>query len=146
MKKLIAVVFLLCACSSSFAVVSGVQPSVGSVAVADFRTTAVATASDVLGTTVALPANATAVVCYVTTDKGSATNFVITPAGAISGNPASTGYYGNTAKAQTLTNDGRHVVRFERVDFGAQKYCSVYCRVTGTPTSSGCSIQYKFEY
>lgn len=112
------------------------------------RTTATLTTSDVIGTTFSLPQDAVGVYFYVEVDKGSLTNVIFQPCGAIDGNPAATGYYRvpDAKYTYTWTADGFYVVYVPAEAFGAPQYVSMFVRGTGTATSSGCQVWRKILY
>lgn len=112
----------------------------------EVRASAVLTNSDVLSTTFTIPANAAAVHYYVDFTKGSLTSADFAPAGAMNGNPASSGYFKSAGKVQTLSTTGKYHIRVAREDFGTYRYGGIFVLGTGTVTSSLASVKIKFEY
>lgn len=111
----------------------------------ELRAAAIVTTSDVVTTfsaaTLGTPDNKIeAVVVYVSYTIGSATNVVITPAGAMTGNPAAAGYYKNSSKAVTLTASGTYAIRVPREEFAAGQYMGIVALGSGTQTSSSLTI------
>lgn len=109
------------------------------------RASGVLTTSDVLSTTFTIPADAKAVHFYVDFTKGSLDSATFAPAGAMDGNPAATGYYKTTGKAENYTATGRFHIRVPREEFGAYRYGGIFTVGTGTTTSSNALIRVKFE-
>lgn len=109
------------------------------------RESGVLTTSDVLGTTFTIPSNAKAVHVYANYTAGSLTSADFAPAGAMSDNPAASGYYKAIDSIQNVTSTGRFHWRIPRESFGAYRYGGIFAKGTGTATGSNALLYIKFE-
>ena len=119
--------------------------SLGTIAT-QIRTSAILTTSDVLGTTFTIDARAKAVVYYVDWLKGSSTNAILSPCGAMDGNPVAGDYKVAYPYIATLTSEGKYCLRVPREQLGAYLYGGAFLRCTGTATGTTTTAYVKFEY
>lgn len=141
--KTIAAVSLVCAVAFSGVVQAGTLTQTTSSGT--LRAAAIATTADVLGTTVTLGGNVSAVHIYAPVSVGSSTSIVLTPKASYDPLVGSSSYHiVSTDYITTCIADGRYHLRIPKEALGGDTI-GVNVKGIGTMTSSNVAVYYKTE-
>lgn len=147
MKKLFAGLFVVFL--AGFAVNAQAQAVVGVIQTApeSIRAAAILTTSDVYTTfTAPTSRKCNYVVFHISYTKGSLDSAYVWPCGAVSSNPADTGYYKSLETSVSLTDTGRYVYRVPREAFGGYGHYGIILKGTGTADNSSMTVYKSEEY
>ena len=144
LSRIIAVTTLILALAP---IASAANPYTSNVATTTVREAAILTTADVLSTTWTLSSfsgvaskDIAGFIVYSDFTISSATNVKISPAGAITGNPAAADYSVNTARGVTYTAGGKAHTYFDKKDFGTSSYYGLVAVGTGTMTTTSLEL------